>query len=98
MARWSIAGRPLGPLREVVQVVAHQSHRQLSVPGRDRHVQLAVDAARGRQLFLALLNEGVMLAPRLMGCISTAHTDADLDLFIDALDTAVASSLKAARA
>ena len=41
------------------------------------------------ELFLGLLNAGVMLAPRGMGCLSTAHSEADLDRFIDALDSVV---------
>jgi glutamate-1-semialdehyde 2,1-aminomutase len=58
-------------------------------PVRDYRSAAVADAGRAHELFLGLLNEGVMLAPRGMGCLSTAHTPADLDRFIDALDTVV---------
>jgi glutamate-1-semialdehyde 2,1-aminomutase len=37
-------------------------------------------------LQLALLNEGVLLSPRGMGCLSTAMTDEDLAGFLTALE------------
>ncbi len=42
-------------------------------------------------LRLALLNEGVMLSPRGMGCLSVPMTDADLRSFIAALERALAA-------
>jgi glutamate-1-semialdehyde 2,1-aminomutase len=48
-------------------------------------------AARGNKellkwLQLALLNEGVLLSPRGMGCLSTPMGDGDLDGFLGALE------------
>ncbi len=40
-------------------------------------------------LHLALLNEGVMIAPRGMICLSLAMGDADIDLLVDAFGTAM---------
>jgi glutamate-1-semialdehyde 2,1-aminomutase len=48
-----------------------------------------VDAGRQHQLFIALLNRGVIVAPRGMGCVSTCTTAADIDFFA----TAVAEAL-----
>jgi len=42
-------------------------------------------------LRLALLNEGVMLSPRGMGCLSVPMTDADLRSFTAALERALAA-------
>ena len=38
-----------------------------------------------------LLNRGVFLMARGTGCLSTAMTDVDVDLFLEALDDAVAA-------
>ena len=43
-------------------------------------------------LYLALLNEGILLSPRGMGCVSAAMTTADLDRFVAALETALAAT------
>ena len=48
----------------------------------------AADKRRAHELFLALLNEGVMMAPRLMGGLATVHEEPELDRFAEALDTA----------
>jgi glutamate-1-semialdehyde 2,1-aminomutase len=42
-----------------------------------------------KYLYLALLNEGVMLSPRGMGALSTAMTDEETALFLDAFGTAL---------
>jgi glutamate-1-semialdehyde 2,1-aminomutase len=44
----------------------------------------AIDAARQHRFFLDLLSRGVILAPRGMGAVSTAMTDADVDFFLEA--------------
>jgi len=49
------------------------------------------DRARIAALQLALLNEGVMIAPRGMFCLSVPMTDADLDHFVAALGRALAA-------
>lgn len=51
----------------------------------------AADKRRAHELFLALLTEGVMLAPRLMGVLGTVHEEAELDRFVEALEGAVRS-------
>jgi len=43
-------------------------------------------------LYLALLNEGILLSPRGMGCLSTAMTAADLRHFLAALAKALAAT------
>jgi glutamate-1-semialdehyde aminotransferase len=41
-------------------------------------------------LFLGMLNHGVIMAPRAMGAISTAMTEQDLKEFVKAVDDVVA--------
>jgi glutamate-1-semialdehyde 2,1-aminomutase len=53
------------------------------------------DKARAHELFLGLLNEGVLLAPRGMGAVSTAHGEAELERFADALETVVGANYAA---
>jgi glutamate-1-semialdehyde 2,1-aminomutase len=43
------------------------------------------DAAPGMQVFMGLLNEGIVLTPRGLGACSLAMTDDDIDRFINAL-------------
>ncbi len=43
-----------------------------------------------QELFHELLAEGVRLAPKLMGCLSTPMDDTDVEHFVDALDSALA--------
>jgi glutamate-1-semialdehyde 2,1-aminomutase len=43
-----------------------------------------VDGARQQALFLGLLSEGFIIAPRGMGAISTVTSDSDIDAFADA--------------
>jgi glutamate-1-semialdehyde 2,1-aminomutase len=50
----------------------------------------AADKRRMRELFMALVNHGVLLAPRGMGSLSTPMGEGDIDQFIDAVDTSVA--------
>lgn len=45
----------------------------------------AVDQSFKHQIYLGLLNEGVVLAPYMVGALSTANDDADVDLHLDAL-------------
>ena len=44
-----------------------------------------VDATLKQQAFLGLLNEGIVVAPTMVGALSTPMTDADLDAHVDAL-------------
>ncbi|HEV2477730.1 MAG TPA: aminotransferase class III-fold pyridoxal phosphate-dependent enzyme, partial [Candidatus Dormibacteraeota bacterium] len=48
------------------------------------------DKKRMREFFLALVNHGVLMAPRGMGSLSTPMDEGDVDQFIDAVDAVVA--------
>lgn len=50
----------------------------------------AADKKRAREFFLALVNHGVLMAPRCMGALSTPMTEPDIEEFIDAVDAVVA--------
>jgi glutamate-1-semialdehyde 2,1-aminomutase len=50
----------------------------------------ASDKARMRDFFLALLNHGVLVAPRGMGALSTPMGEAEIERFVDAVDATVA--------
>ena len=45
-----------------------------------------------RDLFLGLVNHGVLMAPRAMGALSTPMNEQDIQAFIDAVDSVVADS------
>ena len=60
-----------------------------SVPVRDYRSLLTADRGRSRDLFLGLLNNGVLLAPRGMGGLPTVITDAEIDSVIAATDRVV---------
>ncbi|HZU18190.1 MAG TPA: aspartate aminotransferase family protein [Candidatus Dormibacteraeota bacterium] len=66
-------------------------------PVRDYRSAAAADRRRGHELFLGLLNQGVMLAPRGMGCLCTAHGEAETERFLDALEAVVAERAPAWR-
>lgn len=48
-----------------------------------------VSADLQHRFFLALLNRGFIIAPRGMGCVSTATTDEDVDRFVEACGDAL---------
>ena len=48
------------------------------------------DASRVAELHIALLNHGILLTPRGMGCLSTVMTSAEIDAFAEAVRLAVA--------
>jgi glutamate-1-semialdehyde 2,1-aminomutase len=50
----------------------------------------ASDKERMREFFLALVNHGVLMAPRGMGSLSTPMDEGDIDQFIDAVDATMA--------
>jgi glutamate-1-semialdehyde 2,1-aminomutase len=50
----------------------------------------ASDKKRSRDFFLAMVNHGVLLAPRGMGALSTVMGEDDLQQFVDAVDASVA--------
>jgi glutamate-1-semialdehyde 2,1-aminomutase len=58
-------------------------------PVVDYRAVAAADKKKMRDLFLGLVNHGVLMAPRLMGALSTPMTEDDVQEFVDAVDTAV---------
>jgi len=50
----------------------------------------AADKNKTRELFLGLVNHGVLMAPRAMGALSTPMGEDDIQQFIDAVDDVVA--------
>jgi glutamate-1-semialdehyde 2,1-aminomutase len=52
------------------------------------------DRERVALLALAMLNRGVFLAPRGMGCLSSVMTAADVDAFVTALEGALVEDLE----
>jgi glutamate-1-semialdehyde 2,1-aminomutase len=50
----------------------------------------ASNKERMREFFLALVNHGVLMAPRGMGSLSTPMDEGDIDQFIDAVDATLA--------
>ena len=58
-------------------------------PVVDYRTMAAADKKRTHDLFLGLVNHGVLMAPRAMGALSTAMVEQDIQQFIDAVDTVV---------
>ena len=61
-----------------------------SLPVRDYRSLQTSNSRQSRDLFLGLLNNGVLLAPRGMGGLPTVITDAEIDSVIEATDRVVA--------
>jgi len=59
-------------------------------PVVDYRAVAAANKKRTRELFLGLVNHGVLMAPRAMGALSTPMAEQDIQEFIDAVDTVVA--------
>jgi glutamate-1-semialdehyde 2,1-aminomutase len=59
-------------------------------PVVDYRTMAAGDKKKTRDLFLGLVNHGVLMAPRAMGALSTPMGEDDIQQFIDAVDTVVA--------
>ena len=59
-------------------------------PVVDYRSMAAADKKKARELFLALVNHGVLMAPRLMGALSTPMVEDDVQQFVDAVDASVA--------
>ncbi len=53
-------------------------------PVRSYRDVTTVDAALREQVFLGLLNEGILIAPNLVGSISTAIDDTEIEVFLSA--------------
>jgi len=60
-----------------------------SLPVRDYRSLQSADRGRSRDLFLGLLNNGVLLAPRGMGGLPTVITNAEIDSVIDSTNRVV---------
>jgi glutamate-1-semialdehyde 2,1-aminomutase len=58
-------------------------------PVVDYRSMAAADKKKARQLFLGLVNHGVLMAPRAMGALSTPMDEDDVQEFIDAVDVVV---------
>lgn len=58
-------------------------------PVVDYRTMAAANKKRTRDLFLGLVNHGVLMAPRAMGALSTPMAEQDIQQFIDAVDTVV---------
>lgn len=55
------------------------------------------DREAGTALALSLMNRGILLAPRGMGCTSSVMTSADIDKFLSALEDAIVEDLQLTR-
>jgi glutamate-1-semialdehyde 2,1-aminomutase len=56
-------------------------------PVVDYRSMAAADKKKTRELFLGLVNHGVLMAPRAMGALSTPMGEDDIQEFVDAVDT-----------
>jgi glutamate-1-semialdehyde 2,1-aminomutase len=59
-------------------------------PVVDYRTMAASDKKKTRDFFLALVNHGVLMAPRAMGALSTPMAEQEIQQFIDAVDAVVA--------
>jgi glutamate-1-semialdehyde 2,1-aminomutase len=62
-------------------------------PVIDYRTMAAANKKMARDLFLGLVNHGVLMAPRAMGALSTPMLEQDIQQFIDACDSVVAEQL-----
>jgi glutamate-1-semialdehyde 2,1-aminomutase len=62
-------------------------------PVVDYRTMAAANKKMARDLFLGLVNHGVLMAPRAMGALSTPMQEQDIQQFIDAVDGVVAEQL-----
>src|SRR6266446_8048160 len=63
-------------------------------PVVDYRTMAAANKKRTQDLFLGLVNHGVLMAPRAMGALSTPMAEADIQEFVDAVDDVVAARKK----
>ena len=59
-------------------------------PVVDYRTMAAADKKQARDLFLGLVNHGVLMAPRAMGALSTPMGEDDIQQFVDAVEAVVA--------
>ena len=69
----------------------HWTRKRLS----DYRSTLPADPERSLRTFLGLLNDGILLTQRGLGCCSLAMTDADVDRFVEAFGRVVAKDVTA---
>jgi glutamate-1-semialdehyde 2,1-aminomutase len=62
-------------------------------PVIDYRTMAAANKRMARDLFLGLINHGVLMAPRAMGALSTPMLEQDIQQFVDAVDSVVAEQL-----
>jgi len=58
-------------------------------PVTDYRSLMTADRQQTREFFMALVNNGVLMAPRAMGALSTPMGEAEIERFIDAVDRSV---------
>jgi glutamate-1-semialdehyde 2,1-aminomutase len=63
------------------------------VPVTDYRSKATSNETITHEFFLALVNHGVLMAPRAMGALSTPMAEHDIQEFVDAVDTVVAEQL-----
>ncbi|MEA2633550.1 MAG: glutamate-semialdehyde -aminomutase, partial [Chloroflexota bacterium] len=68
------------------------------VPVTDYRSKATSNDAITQDFFLALVNHGVLMAPRAMGALSTPMGESDIQAFVDAVDAVIAEQLPRWRA
>jgi glutamate-1-semialdehyde 2,1-aminomutase len=68
------------------------------VPVTDYRTKATSNSKITREFFLALVNHGVLMAPRAMGALSTPMGEQDIEDFVDAVDAVIAEQLPRWRA
>jgi len=63
------------------------------IPVTDYRTKATSNASITHDFFLALVNHGVLMAPRAMGALSTPMGENDIQVFVDAVDTVLAEQL-----
>jgi glutamate-1-semialdehyde 2,1-aminomutase len=63
------------------------------IPVTDYRTKATSNARITHDFFLALVNHGVLMAPRAMGALSTPMAEDDIQEFVDAVDTVIAEQL-----
>jgi glutamate-1-semialdehyde 2,1-aminomutase len=63
------------------------------VPVTDYRTKATANSAVTHDFFLALVNHGVLMAPRAMGALSTPMAEHDIQEFVDAVDAVMAEQL-----
>jgi len=68
------------------------------VPVTDYRSKATSNDAIAHDFFLALVNHGVLMAPRAMGALSTPMAEPDIQEFVDAVDAVITEQLPRWRA